>query len=145
MQIHCWPKWIAIERVLGWIPLPILLSSFKLNFLPPIFISSIFTIFPLILLISLALILRLSWLQRRTTQSPTARGRFSRGLAVEERKRPPLFFLGFGTSLKVCPPISHRAFDRVKFLDASMTFLSLDPCFGIGFFLLGNSPSLWPF
>ncbi|KAL4204049.1 hypothetical protein AMTRI_Chr01g107750 [Amborella trichopoda] len=107
--------------------------------------SSFFIVFPLILLGFLTLILRLSWLLRRTTQSPRARGRFSSGLTMEERRRLSLFFLGLGTSLKVFPPISYRTFDRVKFLDVSMAFLSSGPGSGIGFFFVSNGPSSRPF
>ncbi|KAL4201420.1 hypothetical protein AMTRI_Chr02g215980 [Amborella trichopoda] len=114
-------------------PSLILFSSFKLNFLPHIFIS--FIIFPMILPIFIALTLRLSW----------ARGRFSSRLAMKKRKKPPFFFLGLGTSLKVYPLISCRAIDWVKFLDASMAFLSSDPSSEIGFFPPGSGPSSWPF
>ncbi|KAL4205100.1 hypothetical protein AMTRI_Chr01g135520 [Amborella trichopoda] len=70
-----------------------------------------------------------------------ARGRFSNGLTTEERRRIPPFFLRLGISLKVCPLISRRAFDRVRFLDASIAFLTSDPGSEIGFFSLGSGPS----
>ncbi|KAL4196667.1 hypothetical protein AMTRI_Chr04g184330 [Amborella trichopoda] len=126
-------------------PPPILLSSLKLNFFPLTSSSPFFIFFPLFLQAFITPIFRLSWLLRRTTQSPRARGRFSSGLSTEERRRIPSFFLGLGTSLKVCPLISHRAFDPVMFSDTSITFLSSDPGSKIGFFPLNSGPSSWPF
>ncbi|KAL4204164.1 hypothetical protein AMTRI_Chr01g108370 [Amborella trichopoda] len=118
--------------------------SISFSFLPSSS-SPFFIILPLILLVFLTLILRLSWLLGRTTRSQRARGRFSSRLTMEERRRLPLSFLGSGTSLNVYPLISHRAFDWVKFLNVSTTFLSSSPGSGIGFFSLGNGPSSWPF
>ncbi|KAL4194969.1 hypothetical protein AMTRI_Chr05g71090 [Amborella trichopoda] len=115
-------------------PPPILLSSFKLNFLPLTFIIS------LLHHISFAFMA-----PKKDNAIFKGKGRFSSRLSVKERRRSPPFFLGLDTSLKVCPLISHRAFDLAMFLDVSMAFLSSDPSSEIGFFPLGSGLSSWPF
>ncbi|KAL4183252.1 hypothetical protein AMTRI_Chr11g97280 [Amborella trichopoda] len=125
------------------IPLPLFSPFSNSIFFLSTASSSFFIIFPLFL--SFAPILSFSWLLRKTTRSPRARGRLLSELTTEERRRTPLFFLGLGTSLKFCPLIFLKVFGLVKFPDTSMAFLSSDPDSEIGFFLLSSGQSSWPF